>query len=152
VSRGEGNQPEEIEMLGGILTGEMNRTDWLGTSVPADFYAAKGIVDSLFEKLGLADNISYSQTEGYEEMHPGRTADIHLGGEKIGSAREFDAQYAEYNDLIWTAVVEVNVDRLLDEKYGITVHEQLPKYLARPHEVTLIVEQSMTADELIQLV
>ena len=152
VSRGEGNQPEEIEMLGGILTGEMNRTDWLGTSVPADFYAAKGIVDSLFEKLGLADNISYSQTEGYEEMHPGRTADIHLGGEKIGFAGELHPKYAEDNDLTRTAVFEINIDRLLDVKNGITVYEQLSKYPAITRDVALIVEQSMTADELIQMV
>lgn len=152
VSRGEGNQPEEIEMLGGVLTGEMNRTEWLGTSVPADFYAAKGIVDSIFEKLGVTDNISYRQSEGFREMHPGRTADIYFGEEKIGFAGEIHPKFAEDNDLNRTAVFEISIDQLLSVKNGIIVYEQLSKYPTITRDIALVVEQSVTADALMNTI
>lgn len=152
VSRGEGNQPEEIEMLGGLLAGEMNQTDWLGTSIPADFYAAKGIVESVFEKLGVEHNITYRQTEGFKEMHPGRTADIYMGEEKIGFVGEVHPKYADDNDLNRTAVFELDINALLDVKNGIIVYEQLSKYPTITRDIALVVEQSVTADELITTV
>ncbi|WP_411841951.1 phenylalanine--tRNA ligase subunit beta [Salinicoccus sp. HZC-1] len=152
VSRGEGNQPEEIEMLGGLLAGEMNQTDWLGTSVPADFYAAKGIVESVFEKLGVEHNISYRQAEGFKEMHPGRTADIYMGEEKIGFVGEVHPKYADDNDLNRTAVFELDINALLSVKNGIIVYEQLSKYPTITRDIALVVEQSVTADELMTTV
>ncbi len=152
ISRGEGNQPEEVEMLGGVLTGEMNRTDWLNASVPADFYAAKGIVESVFEKLGMDHNVSYRQTEGFKEMHPGRTADIYLGEEKIGFVGEVHPKYAEDNDLNRTAVFEINIDQLLSVKKGLIVYEQLSKYPTITRDIALVVKQTVTAAELMTTV
>lgn len=152
IFKGEGNQPDEIEMVGGVLTGEMNQTDWLGTSVPADFYAAKGVVETVFEKLGMDHNISYRQTESFKEMHPGRTADIFLGEEKIGFVGEVHPKYAEEHDLKRTAVFEISFDQLLSTKNGIIVYEQLSKYPKITRDIALVVNQSTTADELISKV
>lgn len=152
VSRGEGNQPDEIEMLGGVLTGEMNRTEWLGAGIPADFYAAKGIVDSVFEKLGMANNISWRPTKGYEEMHPGRTADIYMGEEKIGFVGEIHPRFAEENDLNRTAVFEISLDQLMNFKSGNIVYEQLSKYPTITRDIALVVKQSVTVEELMTTV
>src|SRR5699024_4284158 len=146
------NLPDEVEMLGGIVTGAMNQTDWLGTGVPADFYAVKGIAESIFEKLGVIEEMNFRQTEGFKEMHPGRTADILLGDERIGFAGELHPKYASDHDLGRTAVFEINLDRLLSVKQGSIVYETLVKYPSITRDIALTVEQSVTADELISVI
>lgn len=152
VNKGKGNLPDEIEMLSGIVTGEINQTDWLGTSMPSDFYAVKGIAESIFEKLGVNDEINFRQSQGFKEMHPGRTADVLLGDERIGFAGELHPKYASDHDLGRTAVFEINLDRLFAVKQGSIVYEQLVKFPGIMRDIALVVEQSVTADELISVI
>lgn len=152
ISKGTETQPEEIEMLGGVLTGELNRTDWLQEKVPADFYAAKGVLDSVFEKLGLTDRVRYESFEDYPELHPGRTAKILLDGEFIGFAGELHPRYAKENDLGGTAVFEVNLDALLQVQQGSIEYEQLSRYPSVTRDIALVADSSVSAGTLVQIV
>ncbi|MBR0085851.1 MAG: phenylalanine--tRNA ligase subunit beta, partial [Lachnospiraceae bacterium] len=49
-----------------------------------DFYTMKGVVEELFEKLGLKKRISYDPNAGKIYMHPGRQALINYAGETVG--------------------------------------------------------------------
>ncbi|SOC39077.1 phenylalanine--tRNA ligase subunit beta [Salinicoccus kekensis] len=152
ISKGQDVQPEEVEKLAGILTGRMNNTDWLGSHVPADFYAAKGILDSVFEKLGLTDDIHYVPSEGYPEMHPGRTADITLGGEYIGFVGELHPKYERDHDLDQTIVFEVDLDALLAVKSGTIEYEVLPKYPSVIRDIALVADRNVTAGTLVDII
>ena len=128
ISKGQDTQPDEVEKLGGTI----NRTDepyrLVRFSCTCRFLCAKGILDSIFEKLGILDNINYIPVEGYPEMHPGRTADIALGESRIGFVGELHPKYEKDHDLNQTVVFEVNLDELLDLKLGSIEYEVLPKY------------------------
>lgn len=152
ISKGQDVQPEEVEKLAGILTGRMNNTDWLGSHVPADFYAAKGILDSVFEKLGLTSDINYVPSEGYPEMHPGRTADITLGGEYIGFVGELHPKYERDHDLDQTIVFEVDLDALLAVKSGTIEYEVLPKYPSVSRDIALVADRDVTAGTLVDII
>lgn len=152
ISKGQDTQPDEIEMLGGILTGQMNRTDWLGSHVPADFYAAKGILDSVFEKLGLLDKINYIPVEGYPEMHPGRTADIALGEKRVGFVGELHPKYEKDHDLNQTVVFEINLDELLDVKLGSIEYEVLPKYPSISRDIALVADRDVPVSTLVDII
>lgn len=152
ISKGQDTQPDEVEKLGGILTGQMNRTDWLGSNVPADFYAAKGILDSVFEKLGLLDNINYIPVEGYPEMHPGRTADIALGESRIGFVGELHPKYEKDHNLSQTVVFEVNLDELLDENLGTIEYEVLPKYPSISRDIALVADRDVPVSTLVDII
>ncbi|TVT29663.1 phenylalanine--tRNA ligase subunit beta [Salinicoccus cyprini] len=151
-SNGTGVLPEEREMLAGVITGEMNRTDWLGTKVPADFFAAKGIVESVFAKLGLGDSIRYEQSSRFDTMHPGRTADVLLDNERIGTIGELHPKYAQQNDLDRTAVFEIDLDRLLSVKQGNIFYDQLSRYPSITRDIALVVDRTVAADTLVRTV
>lgn len=151
-SNGQGALPEEREMLAGILTGEMNRTDWLGTKVPADFFAAKGIVESVLEKLGLTDGVRYVQSARFDELHPGRSADILLDNERIGFVGELHPKFAQQNDLDRTAVFEVDLNRLLSVKQGNIIYDQLSRYPSITRDIALVVDDTVAADTLVRTV
>ncbi|MFC3418343.1 phenylalanine--tRNA ligase subunit beta [Salinicoccus hispanicus] len=151
-SNGTGALPEEREMLAGIITGEMNRTDWLGTKVPADFFAAKGIVESVLEKLGLRDSVRYEQSSRFDALHPGRSADVLLDNERIGFIGELHPKYAQQNDLDRTAVFEVDLARLLSVKQGNIIYDQLSRYPSITRDIALVVEETVAADTLVRTV
>lgn len=152
ISKGTETQPDEVEMLGGILTGELNRTDWLQEKVPADFYAAKGVLDSVFEKLGLTDRIEYLSFDEYAELHPGRSAEIRLDGEFIGFAGELHPKYAKDNDLGQTAVFEINLDKVISIKQGSIKYEQLSRYPSVTRDIALVAGTEVSAGTLVQIV
>ncbi|GAB3060707.1 phenylalanine--tRNA ligase subunit beta [Salinicoccus sesuvii] len=151
-SNGHGALPEEREMLAGILTGEMNRTDWLGTKVPADFFAAKGVVESVLEKLGLTGNVRYERSARFDALHPGRSADVLLNNERIGFIGELHPKFAQQNDLDRTAVFEVDLNRLLSVKQGNIIYDQLSKYPSITRDIALVVDDTMAADTLVRTV
>ena len=75
--------PEEQEHLAGAITGLWHNHSWQGEKKAVDFYVLKGILEGMFTKLGLADQVTYVQA-AVENLHPGRTAEIHLSGKRIG--------------------------------------------------------------------
>ena len=152
ISKGQDTQPEEIEKLGGILTGRMNNTDWLGSHVPADFYAAKGVLDSVFEKLGLTEEVKYVPSEGHREMHPGRTADIKMGEKYVGFVGELHPKYEKDHDLDQTVVFEVDLDALLAVKSGTIEYEVLPKYPSITRDIALVTDRDVTAGTLVDII
>ncbi len=46
--------PQENELVAGVLTGLWQVHPWQQVKVPVDFYVAKGIIEGLLEKLGIA--------------------------------------------------------------------------------------------------
>src|SRR5690625_1543571 len=130
----------------------MKRKDGLGSHVPADVYAAKGILDCIFEKLGILDNINYIPVEGYPEMHPGRTADIALGESRIGFVGELHPKYEKDHDLNQTVVFEVNLDELLDLKLGSIEYEVLPKYPSISRDIALVADRDVPVSTLVDII
>ncbi|MFB9859761.1 phenylalanine--tRNA ligase subunit beta [Salinicoccus siamensis] len=153
IPRGEAELPLEKEMLAGIVTGDMHRTDWLGVKVPADFYAAKGIVETVFEKLGMSAHITYRSSSRLSEMHPGRTADIILENDTvIGFVGEVHPAYANENDLDGAAVFEISMGELLEKAQGDIIYQQLSKYPSITRDIALVVPSETHAGDLVQTV
>ncbi len=69
--------PEEPEMLCGIMSGSRVERSWLGGDGAFDFYDVKGVVEGLFNHLGVSVSFEKSSDEG---LHPTRQAAIVLRG------------------------------------------------------------------------
>jgi phenylalanyl-tRNA synthetase beta chain len=152
ISKGTETQPDEVEMLGGVLTGDINRTEWLAEKIPADFYAAKGILDTIFEKLGLSSHVRYEPFDDYEELHPGRTAKILLDDKFIGFVGELHPKYAKDRDLNQTTVFEVNLAQMLSIKQGSIEYEPLTRYPSITRDIALVADSSVSASTLVDIV
>ena len=86
--------PEEPLHLGILLTGARSQPWWGGggTAGDMDFYDLKGVVERLLQALHIDD---FSLARGkHSSLHPGRSADLLLAGERIGSIGELHPEVA----------------------------------------------------------
>ena len=68
----------------------------------------------MFDRLGLTAQVEYTKAN-VEGMHPGRTADIRLNGERIGFIGQVHPNVQKELDLKDTLVFELFLKAVLDE-------------------------------------
>ncbi len=73
--------PEEREMVAGIVAGPAREPSWGEDQPPANYYTAKGLVESLLTRLGVDATYGPAQDP---DLHPGRSAAITVDGDRIG--------------------------------------------------------------------
>ncbi|WP_053041073.1 phenylalanine--tRNA ligase subunit beta [Staphylococcus haemolyticus] len=146
---GEGELPDEVEYLSGILTGEYAVNAWQGKKEEIDFFIAKGVVDRVAEKLNLEFSYKAGKIEG---LHPGRTAIVSLEGQDIGFIGELHPQVAADNDLKRTYVFELNYDAMMQVAVGYINYEQIPKFPGVTRDIALEVNRDVPSSELKQII
>lgn len=146
---GEGELPDEVEYLSGILTGEYVVNAWQGKKEEIDFFIAKGVVDRVAEKLNLEFSYKAGKIEG---LHPGRTAIVSLEGQDIGFIGELHPQVAADNDLKRTYVFELNYDVMMQVAVGYINYEQIPKFPGVTRDIALEVNHDVPSSELKQII
>lgn len=132
--------PEERLYLGGILTGQWIPQNWLGVKQPVDFYLVKGIVESLFTRLGLP-RAEYVPAADRVGMHPGRTADVVIGGKTIGYLGQLHPQTEKDYDLDDTYVFQFDVALLMQYATSMNDYTTLPKFPAVTRDLALVVDR-----------
>ncbi|WEG13927.1 phenylalanine--tRNA ligase subunit beta [Pullulanibacillus sp. KACC 23026] len=143
-NEGEANLPDEREYLSGALTGIWEQGGWQGPSQKVDFYVAKGVLDGLFERLGVASQIAYQPTE-HKGLHPGRTASILLGETAIGIIGQVHPELQSEWDLNDTVVYECDLTALLEAELEPLTFVSLPRYPSITRDIALVVEESVQA-------
>ncbi|MBQ0146599.1 MAG: phenylalanine--tRNA ligase subunit beta [Lachnospiraceae bacterium] len=82
----------------------------LGFYGDGDFYVMKGVVEELFEKLGMKDKIHYDPKAERPYLHPGRKADIIYNGSNLGYLGEIHPQVLDnygIEDRAYAAVIDM---------------------------------------------
>ncbi|MGA1262358.1 MAG: phenylalanine--tRNA ligase subunit beta [Prochlorothrix sp.] len=105
----------ESDCLGGILGGDPSQGRWIrsGREQPLDWYEAKGYVESIFQRLGLA--VEYHPDRQDQRLHPGRTASLWIHGDRLGTFGQLYPQLAQERDLtVPVYVFQWDLDVLLD--------------------------------------
>ena len=90
----------EADRIGGILGGDLYRDgNWVrgGKNDPMTWYQAKGILESVFERLGLT--VEYQATSEDERLHPGRTALLSLNKQHLGIFGQLHPQLRQEKEL-----------------------------------------------------
>ena len=105
--------PHEQEMVCGILVGQRWEPSWLEGSESLGFYDAKGVVEGLLERLGVAAEYEPGQDPYF---HPGRCATVSADGVGVGMVGEVHPTIAETFDLRAEPVAffELHLDVLLE--------------------------------------
>ncbi len=139
---GSGNdniQPKETLYLSAALTGEERVTKWLKESSSLDFFAAKGYLEVVFDRLGLDEKVIYKKSK-LEGMHPGRFAEVYLGGKRIGFIGEVHPQVADKLGLNTTYVFEINLDEVISESKVKPKYEEVTKYPEITRDIAMLVD------------
>ncbi|MEB8124242.1 phenylalanine--tRNA ligase subunit beta [Staphylococcus succinus] len=146
---GEGELPDEVEYLSGILTGDYTVNAWQGKKEAIDFFVAKGFVDRIAEKLDI--NFEYEAGE-INGLHPGRTAVVKLNGEIVGFVGELHPQTEKDNDLKRTYVFELNYDKLMAVSVGYINYQPIPRFPGVSRDIALVVNRNMPSAKLVQVI
>ena len=109
------NGINEIEAIGGILGGDPTQGKWIsaGRDRPMSWYEAKGILESVFGRLGLS--IEYQPSRQDMRLHPGRTASLWLQGNRLGVFGQLHPQLRQDRGLPEEVYVfQLDLDLLFD--------------------------------------
>lgn len=148
-ANGEGELPDQVEYLSGILTGDYVVNQWQGKKETVDFYLAKGVVDRVAEKLNLEFSYRRADIDG---LHPGRTAEILLENKIVGFIGELHPTLAADNDLKRTYVFELNFDALMAVSVGYINYQPIPRFPGMSRDIALEVDQNIPAADLLSTI
>ncbi|MEM1240989.1 MAG: phenylalanine--tRNA ligase subunit beta [Cyanobacteria bacterium P01_H01_bin.26] len=98
VFANENGQLNEYERIGGILGGNAYRGQWSGTTAPMTWYDAKGVLETVFQRVGL--DVDYRPDSADERLHPGRTASLWVRGRtRLGTFGQLHPRLRQERDL-----------------------------------------------------
>ncbi|MFA5524190.1 MAG: phenylalanine--tRNA ligase subunit beta [Tissierellales bacterium] len=129
-----------------------SRTLSIGMYGSSDFFTLKGVVDTLFEKLGIRD-FEYIREKYDSTFHPGRTATITLGNHVLGIIGEVHPDVLDnFGMKERVYVAELNFELIvlhsnLDRKYT-----PLPKYPSVTRDIALVVDEEIMVKEIEKII
>ena len=151
----EGDQlPIELRRLAIVLTGRRNIPAWDDNQGekpnPIDFFDLKGIVEVLIRDLHLA-NVTYRPAKEVSYLHPGRSAELLLGGEPIGVFGELHPKTAQKLELGERAflVADLDLDRMLRTVPFRYPYTPIPIYQAALRDIAVVIEESISSEQIV---
>jgi phenylalanyl-tRNA synthetase beta chain len=143
----------EPRRVGSLLTGPRQGRWHEGSDrEPLDYFDLKGIVEALLRRLNLLDDAAWARAN-HPALHPGRSAEVTLGGKTLGVVGELHPLVRETFDLPEQPVVvmEWDLELLLDaaraadaEKTVGTVSNFAPVH----QDLALVVDEGVPALEI----
>ena len=112
-----------------------------------DFFDLKGVIEELFEKLGLEGQSEYAKGS-YSFLHPGRTADIFLQGEKVGYMGQVHPEVCDnydFNTEAYVAVIDMPV--LVEKATFERKYEGIAKFPAMTRDLSMVMSKEIPVGE-----
>jgi phenylalanyl-tRNA synthetase beta chain len=151
LSRGEGQLPEEKNVLAGLLSGAVSEDFW-GAKLKADFYDLKGCIENIFHDLKL-DNCHYRSGNSEPFLHPGKSCNIYLDGVLVGYTGEVHPDVVEKIDLKNDAYIfEINLDILADHVVEGVTYKDISKYPAVTRDVAFVIPVDVATEYMVDIV
>lgn len=110
------------------------------------YYLVKGIVEKLFEMLGIEEYEVKRTDENYPYLHPGQSALIYLPDYDyaigyIGTVHPSLKENFEINDFVFLA--DLDLALLLDAKRKTFSYQALPKFPAITRDLAFVMDESI---------
>ncbi len=138
----------QSQRLGITLSGDMGRKSWNGGAQVSDFFAAKSVVERIFERLGLNFYEGKLEQGANSDLFTSESATYTIrGGElfTIGQIRPELITMAEIKPVQSVYYIELDVEKL--QKLVSTVKvkaAELSKYQAVRRDLALLVDSSVS--------
>ncbi len=143
----------EEDRVAGILGGDPRRGRWVnsGRAQPLSWYEAKGCLESLFSRLGLA--VEYQPDRRNPMLHPGRTASLWLNGDRLGTFGQLHPQLRQQRDLpdevySFELSLEILLDHMLQEERLIPVFQPYSSYPASDRDIAFFAPAKFSVAEI----
>jgi len=136
----------ESQVIAGLVTGRVLPEQWGGDRRDADFYDVKSDVESLFALTGRQGAISYVAA-AHDALHPGRSAAILDGPERVGFIGQLQPELAiklELRDSPWLFEIAIEPSFFAE----VPVFADISKFPAIRRDLAVVVDEAVTLDEL----
>ena len=116
----------------------------------ADYFAAKGVLEGLFDALHVRGEFKASDLPF---LQPGRGADVSVNGKVIGYVGEIHPDVAEeYDADVRLYAAELDLRTLFEECKGGATFREFSKYPPVERDLAVVVAESVTAGDMIRSV
>jgi phenylalanyl-tRNA synthetase beta chain len=133
--------PEESEVLCGVISGPRLEKSWHGGDELVNFYDAKGVVEGLFNQLGIEANF---ETSAGESLHPAKQAAVVVAGNRLGVVGEIHPKIREAFDISESVYMfEINLSTLLPFTIVHRMFQPLPRFPAVTRDIALVVDATV---------
>lgn len=143
------------EHLAVVLVGNELSRDIMNKT-PYDFFHMKGIVENIFELLGIeSSRYRFDRfVSEKEELHPGKSAKIIFQNQCIGVFGELHPTALKNLGLnkLNVVVLEMNLDNLLDSKVSISKMTSISKFPTVSRDLALIVKKEISSGDIIKII
>jgi phenylalanyl-tRNA synthetase beta chain len=141
--------PDEPLRLGVLLTGTRHESDWshANSTENMDFYDLKGVIEGMIEGLHI-QNVSYERAT-HSTYHPGRSANVVVNGEILGTFGELHPLVAQAFKLTQAPVLVAEFDLETVMRYTPIRHGvfNLPTTPAILEDLALVVKEEVSAQQ-----
>ena len=147
-----GEKPaEESKVLSGVISGYVSagsmEKSWYSKERRADFYDAKGALESLMQALGIEDWEIMASEAPY--LRPGRAADIYVGGYFAGSFGQIHPDTAEHFEVPEDTVgFEVSLEPIMSLIRRDMRFRGIPKFPPTTRDVAIIADRRISSDDI----
>lgn len=125
-------------------------------SVPYDFYTVKGVIESIMELLAIEPTRYHFERieQEQEEFHPGRSAFVFLGKEKVGVCGELHPYVAKKYDLgkLPCYILELRFDALLQVKTSRKKMQPPAKFPFVERDLAFIVKRDIPIQDILKTI
>lgn len=144
-------QPAEMQVLAGVLTGHAYAPSAHGDARKLDFYDAKGMVEGLLQRTGIAGQVTWSRSQE-PFLHAGRSVDISVGGIRIGLVGQLKSAVAKAYDLETVFYFELEMDALTALVKAELHVTELPRFPSVERDLALVAPRDMPVQTLLDAV
>lgn len=117
-----------------------------------DFFSLKGIVSKYLDLMGIK-GYRFVTENNNETYHPGRCAAIIMGNHVLGTLGEVHPLVLENFDIKERAfLADLDFNILVQAARRDNIFKHLPKYPAITRDIAVLVEDGLTAGELVEIV
>ncbi|MGB4302464.1 MAG: phenylalanine--tRNA ligase subunit beta, partial [Syntrophomonadaceae bacterium] len=147
---GQDKLPSEVLKLGAVVSGRTS-TNWKTAPLELDFYYLKGLVEDLFQQLGIKDGqFEASVAPGF---HPGRTAIIRCGTDEVGIIGEVHPQVLENFEIkIPVVLTEMEVEKLYKHAVPRSMTETIGRFPSVERDLAVLLPVEVAAAKTVDII
>lgn len=146
-------EDKEIQKLSLLMHGKLDNSSWQKPSSSIDFYHLKGLIESLFKKLKIADYKLALSENPIKKLHPGISAEIFVKDQKIGFLGKLHPEEEHKLGLENVFVLEIDLKKLIDLSVGyIPFYQEISKYPSIERDIAFYINKNIKAGEIINCI
>lgn len=148
---------KEIELISGVFGGQLFHSSWGGQNSSLNWFEAKGILETLMEKLNLSLSIYWNPEKNHyrTRFHPNLTTTLFIGDQKLGVFGQIHPILALKKNLqkkLYLFEINTEILNRFSENKNLINYISYSSYPISYIDLSFIVNKSIFSDELKKII